>query len=204
MEFRRLNIMVVLILALAESAVLGQDYIFVDPVLSRDSGLTCMGKSATDESRLGRWPYEGVENLSASNAEVYCPLNRRNTAAYGQSPNSDKFLLKKLTIYAYSSSNSGVVSCRVFAYSAASDTVYESARKYVCNTDGGCSSPPSAGHYGYKPLVFDYPFGAAVTSNKSILNIGYRCTLPGNGGTSGATSIIGSEGDFQSESSNTP
>jgi hypothetical protein len=201
MDGKRLSLMIVLVLALAESAALGQDaYTFVNPVLSRDSGLTCIGKSASDEARLGRWPYTGIENLSASNAEVYCPLNRRNTAAYGQTPRPDVFLLKQLTIYVNSSSNYGVVSCQVFAYSAQTSMVYESARKYVCITNGGCTSPPVNGNYRDKTIVFTYPFGRAVKSGESIHNIGYRCTLPGGG----SASIIGSEGDFQSESDNTP
>jgi hypothetical protein len=154
-----------------------------------------MGKSATDEARLSRFGSLGLQNESGAAAEVYCPLNRRNTAAYRQPPNRDQFLLEKLTIYLNSNSRYGVVSCRVFAHSAFADKVYESAPRYACDAIGGCPAPPAARSYGYGTIEFDYPFGYDVKSRESIYNIGYRCTLP----RGGYSSILGSEGQFRSE-----
>jgi hypothetical protein len=204
MDLRRLSILIGLVLTLGARTALGDDYTYENLVLSRDSGLTCMGKSASDESHLKRTPDGGIRNFNSNMAEVYCPLNRRNTTGYGQDPNMEQqqhFMLSKLTIYVTSDANNnncGVMSCRVFAYDPQAQRVYESNTKYVCNTDGGCTAPPnpSCQKFGHRTIKF-HPYEKTTESplqvdSERLINIGYTCTLP-----AGVTSsIIGSEGEF--------
>lgn len=149
----------------AFSAGAQDPYTYVDPVTSRDSGLTCVGGTLSDEQNLDREPDRGAVTKKGMPAgkfiRVFCPLTRRNIVPYGRSPgSSDQVLINKVTIFVRSTSSSRAVSCRVYAFKALTGGVLETDRKYACTTAGGCSQPPSNPRVGWASLVFDVPFGA--------------------------------------------
>lgn len=182
--------------ALSPSA---QDYNYTGPVTSRDSGLTCVGGTLSDEQNLDREPDRGAvikKGTPVGNfIQVFCPLTRRNQVPYGKQPNTSDFieplLIDKVMIFVRALSSSGALSCRVYAFRARYNDVLETDTKYACATAGGCSQSPASTRAGWTSLVFDFPFGTEKRVGEGIVNIGYRCYLPDN-----RSGIIGSEAEF--------
>jgi hypothetical protein len=98
------------------------DYTYIGPALATDSGLSCVGATAASENLIDRaGPWGAVNHLTAdcSYLAVFCPLQRRNVAAYGRTTsNPDSVLINKVTVFVRSSSSCGVLRCRVYGYSA--------------------------------------------------------------------------------------
>lgn len=172
-----------------------QGYRYINPVTSRDSGLTCVGRALIDEQNLDREPDEGAitkKGMPPGNfIEVFCPITRRNVTPYARQVDSpEKVLITNLTVFVRALSYSRPISCRAYALRASTGEVLETAPKYACTSAGGCVQSPSQPRVGWTSLTFDTPFG--TDQNNGIVNIGYRCQLPDN-----RSGIIGSETLFQ-------
>jgi hypothetical protein len=182
---------------------------FKGPVLSRDSALVCAGARTKDEVRLSRLPEFGlttVENGDNSTIDVLCPVNRRQTAAYFEQHRDDHVKWNKITIWGFSNSTVGSVSCKAYVYDFVKNTTLESAPRFLCATDGGCPTAPAPGNFGFKSIVIDTGPPFVQTDGELLVNFGVRCSLPALPSNQGGTipvRLIGSEGEFESESTGT-
>lgn len=173
-----------------------QGYFYQDPVIARDSGLSCIGASATDEQNLDREATRGIYNkktTGTATAKVYCPINRRNTTAYARQsdpPTKQHFL--KLAISVRASSTTGNLSCKAIGYNATTKTAIETADVYACSTPGGCPDKPVPANFGFMDLNFIFPMGVQPKTNEVITNLGYRCYIP-----NGSSAVIGHEAFFR-------
>jgi hypothetical protein len=183
------------------TSVANAQYTYSEPVLARDSGLTCVGVTLNDEQNLDREPHRGANNHTTANGltiEVLCPLTRRNLVPYGQSAGGvisppDTLLIQKVTIYVNARSTADALSCSVYGYKVSDDRIIETPRRYACTTEGGCTRPPVTRNPGYRTLIFNFPLGNTVRRQEAILNIGYKCSIPNN-----RSAVIGAEAEFES------
>jgi hypothetical protein len=153
----------------------------VGPNYVNMSGASCRPSRSAYDS-IG---YAGSEiiNKSApgtSAKRIYCPIDRRPTmnytlnAAPGFSDN--RIVLQSLTVYASRAGTSVDPSLSCWSFFEQMDgTVVQGAKRYLCSTAGGCTSPVTS-FASANTLNLPLP---AVTLNQSI-NFGYACDLPGN------------------------
>jgi hypothetical protein len=183
------------------ASVANAQYTYSEPILARDSGLTCVGVTLNDEQNLDREPHRGANNHKTTNGltiEVLCPLTRRNLVPYGQDPATsewrpeDDFLIQKVTIFVNARSPADALSCSVYGYSVYNDRIIESPRRYACTVEGGCTTPPVRRNPGYRTLIFNFPLGSTSRFHEAILNIGYKCSIP-----NGRSAVIGAEAEFK-------
>jgi hypothetical protein len=184
---RTIFTMLALAAAASPGAALAQ-YDYVGPVVARDSGLSCIGTTVTNENRIVRNEFFGLFNNNSTNTlTVLCPLNRRNVSAYGDSSAADRFLMENLTIFVHNRSTSSAIECQAFAWSAR----FASART---------TSFVKATGTGHTTISFTNPFGTTAIDGEGTVNIGYQCRIPGGGTFPNKNILIGAEAQFRSQS----
>lgn len=168
------------------SARAADPYTYSGPIMARDSGLSCFGKTTADEDNMVRNEFMGLLNRSTSSTlTVLCPLNRRSTVPYAQQAvnGGDSVRFRNLTIFVNNKSTSKPVSCQIFAYSATNATAHTTAFKTATVT-------------GFTKITFTDPFGTTPFKNEHVVNIGYQCTMPGLGSAIQSSGLIGAEAQF--------
>ena len=106
---------------------------------------------------------------------VVCPVSRRATTFYlqsrGDAINADAALTVTNMTVAATDAGSGNVSCYAYADRLSTNSVIYGPTRYLCGTDGGCSS--SGSYAGTNNLTLQFPSFA----DKRTVNFGFICSL---------------------------
>jgi len=169
-------------IAIPAVALADTTYIYnVGPNYVNMSGTSCRpSRSAYDSIGFAGGEVINKSASGTSAKRIYCPIDRRMTSNYtvNAAPGfSDrKIVMQSLTVFASRAGTSIDPSLSCWSFFEQNDgTVVQGAKRYLCSTPGGCTSPVTNYASG-NTLNLPLP---AVTLNESI-NFGYVCDLPGN------------------------
>lgn len=114
---------------------------------------------------------------STSQRRLFCPLQRRATASYGQNTSNDndkRVYADNIYIRALDGSSTRSLSCQSFASAIGSGATYFGQTTYLCSQQNGCSSgTPSYTGSNLIMLPLAYGISGVLTANW-----GYICDVP--------------------------
>jgi hypothetical protein len=159
------------LLIAAAGSSFAQQYIYnVGPNYVDLSGSSCRASIESGEQDLVRAP--GEIHAAYSSATVVCPVARRATTYYGV-VRGDADAAVNVTAMSVTATDGGTgnVSCYAYADRLATNSVIYGATRYLCTTDGGCTT--SATYTGTNNLSLPFPsFG-----DQRTVNFGFICNL---------------------------
>jgi len=153
------------------------EYIYnVGPNYAETSGTACR---ATTEAREVANIQRGTGQIGSirGTERVVCPINRRGTTVYGRLGTSvnpeTELTVNSVTVTLNDSSTLASASCFAYADALTTNSVVFGPVRYVCSTNGGCSSAPANSYTGNNNVALTFP---AITNNRTV-NFGYMCDL---------------------------
>jgi len=149
-------------------------YNYVPPIVTEMPGTTCItathdGDVNTIHTVMRTWMYAPFGDL------LYCPLQRRNLAAYGQQGWMDQISMTELRVVVEDQSTTDVLSCAAFEHTHNGGTMFSSTL-FATQPGGSLDFPPDGSFTGKVELVWTNPFGTGQLF--FAINNRYRCFVP--------------------------
>jgi len=157
------------------SAGANAQYTYDTPIITEMPGSTCItathaGDVNTIHTVMRTW-------MEAPGGDfLFCPLQRRNLAAYGMEGWMDLVSMTELRVVVEDQSPTDYLSCVPFTHTHAGSTLF-GATLFATQNGGSQDLPPDGSFMGKTELVWTDPFGGNSMVFFAINN-GYRCFVP--------------------------
>ncbi|MDB4982233.1 MAG: hypothetical protein JWM82_2985 [Myxococcales bacterium] len=182
---RRLRFALPLVVALLTglSGVANAQYVYSGPEYVNMAGTSC--RATNLDARTVLQMNEGkLSNISSANktVDVYCPFERRNLSAYGQSASSGTSAQIGTTIAMVTDNTTlDAFGCQIYAWDMDTNSARWSPTHWACATNFGCATKPAASFKGSN-LFLGWPYSGESFPNASVpvrsVNLGLKCSVP--------------------------